>query len=133
MSIEIGCFRTSLYTHPWTKASQFAIAGLRAARECRYSYQRSSKNVGKDADVAAWKAALRIDPEKSAAFRHLFIPIQRPNLKNRVSATLDKPARGPAADQRVRPTISAGARENQAALGRSACATSRLNTCEKVR
>jgi len=63
MSIEIGCYRTSLYTHPWAKASQSAIAGLRAARECRYSYRHSSKNVGKDADVAAWKAALRIDPD----------------------------------------------------------------------
>jgi hypothetical protein len=29
----------------------------------RYSYRHSSKNVAKHADVAAWKAALRIDPE----------------------------------------------------------------------
>ena len=36
----------------------------RASRlPCRYSYRHSSKNVGKDADVAAWKAALRIEPE----------------------------------------------------------------------
>jgi hypothetical protein len=36
----------------------------RASRlPCRYPYRHSAKNVGKDADVAAWKAALRIDPD----------------------------------------------------------------------
>jgi hypothetical protein len=39
-----------------------ALAVERASRlPCRYSYRHSWKNVGKDADVAAWKAALRIE------------------------------------------------------------------------
>jgi hypothetical protein len=43
--------------------------------------------------------------------------------KNQVIAPLDKPARGPAADQGVRPTICPGARrwEKYVALGAFAC------------
>ncbi|MGA3098529.1 MAG: hypothetical protein ABSF25_18910 [Bryobacteraceae bacterium] len=29
----------------------------------RYSYRHPSNNVGQNADVAAWKAALRVDPD----------------------------------------------------------------------
>jgi hypothetical protein len=36
----------------------------RASRlPCRYLYRHSSKNVGQEADVATWKAALRCEPE----------------------------------------------------------------------